>query len=170
MPAKNVISSRLKWTRLSARKKNGGSAAGIEVESLLLRYLCLPPVPADGFGRRLGGEPALRLTGPTDFVTVTRGRVSYLWPCRCPLPPSASCAGWWGFFLGLSQPALCTNRLLRPRIWPSFRASSGLPSAGSGQAHVATYRQVRLRSEPLWLPGGTTISTISRRRLVHNAG
>jgi hypothetical protein len=27
-----------------------------------------------------------------------------------------------------------------------------------------------LRSEPLWLPGGTTISTISRRRLVHNAG
>jgi hypothetical protein len=27
--------------------------------------------------------------------------------------------------------------------------------------------QVRLRSEPLWLPGGTTIS---RRRLVHNAG
>ena len=30
--------------------------------------------------------------------------------------------------------------------------------------------QVRLRSEPLWLPGGTTISTISRRRLVHNAG
>jgi hypothetical protein len=23
------------------------------------------------------------------------------------------------------QPALCTNHLLRPRIWPSFRASSG---------------------------------------------
>jgi len=30
--------------------------------------------------------------------------------------------------------------------------------------------QVRLRSEPLWLPGGTAISTISQRRLVHNAG
>jgi len=30
--------------------------------------------------------------------------------------------------------------------------------------------QVRLRSEPLWLPRGTTISTISRQRLVHNAG
>jgi len=30
--------------------------------------------------------------------------------------------------------------------------------------------QVRLRYEPLWLPGGTTISTISRRRLMHNAG
>ena len=29
--------------------------------------------------------------------------------------------------------------------------------------------QVRLRPEPLWLPGGTTIFTISRRRLVHNA-
>jgi hypothetical protein len=30
--------------------------------------------------------------------------------------------------------------------------------------------RVRLRSETLRLPGGTTISTISRRRLVHNAG
>jgi hypothetical protein len=30
--------------------------------------------------------------------------------------------------------------------------------------------KVRLRSEPLWLPGGTTISTLFRRRLVHNAG
>jgi len=30
--------------------------------------------------------------------------------------------------------------------------------------------QVRLSSEPLWLPGGTAISTASRRRLVHNAG
>ena len=28
----------------------------------------------------------------------------------------------------------------------------------------------RLRSEPLWLPGGTSISTTPRRRLVHNAG
>jgi len=28
----------------------------------------------------------------------------------------------------------------------------------------------RLRSEPLWLPGGTAISTISPRRLVHDAG
>jgi len=30
--------------------------------------------------------------------------------------------------------------------------------------------KVRLRSEPLWLPGCRTIATISRRRLVHNAG
>ena len=30
--------------------------------------------------------------------------------------------------------------------------------------------KVRLRFEPLRLPGGTTISTISQRRLVHNAG
>ena len=28
----------------------------------------------------------------------------------------------------------------------------------------------RLGSEPLWLPGGTTISKISLRRLVHDAG
>jgi hypothetical protein len=48
------------------------------------------------------------------------------------------------------------------RIWPSFRGSSGL--------EPCDVPKVRLRSEPLWLPGGTTISTISRRRLVHNAG
>jgi len=30
--------------------------------------------------------------------------------------------------------------------------------------------QVRLRSEPLWMPGGPAIFTISLRRLVHNAG
>jgi hypothetical protein len=32
------------------------------------------------------------------------------------------------------------NHLLRPRIWPSFQASSGVPSTGSGQAPPATYR------------------------------
>jgi len=31
------------------------------------------------------------------------------------------------------------NRLLRPWLWPSFRASSVVPSTGSGQAHPATY-------------------------------
>ena len=37
---------------------------------------------------------------------------------------------------------------LRPRIWPFFLASSGVPSATSGQAHPATYRsgKPRLRS------------------------
>jgi hypothetical protein len=30
------------------------------------------------------------------------------------------------------------NYLLRPRIWPFFLASSGVPSASSGQAHLAT--------------------------------
>ena len=29
-------------------------------------------------------------------------------------------------FGSFGEPALCTNHLLRPRIWPSFRASSGL--------------------------------------------
>jgi hypothetical protein len=37
-------------------------------------------------------------------------------------------------------------------------------------SHVATQRQVRPRSEPLQLPGGTTTYTISLRRLVHNCG
>ncbi|MEJ2233070.1 MAG: hypothetical protein P8X67_04020 [Syntrophobacterales bacterium] len=32
------------------------------------------------------------------------------------------------------------NQLLRPRIWPPFLASLGVPSTGSGQAHPATYR------------------------------
>ena len=32
------------------------------------------------------------------------------------------------------------NHLLRPRIWTSFPASSGVPSTGSGQAPPATYR------------------------------
>ena len=32
------------------------------------------------------------------------------------------------------------NDLLRPRILPSFLASSGVPSTGSGQAAPATYR------------------------------
>jgi len=39
-----------------------------------------------------------------------------------------------------------------------------------GSRTLRRTEQVRLRSEPLWLPGGTTISTISLRRLVHNAG
>ena len=41
-------------------------------------------------------------------------------------------------------------------------------------SNLATYRQVRLRSKSRgaagWLPGGTSISTISQRRLVHNGG
>jgi hypothetical protein len=39
-----------------------------------------------------------------------------------------------------------------------------------GSRTLRRTEQVRLRSEPLWLPGGTTISAISLRRLVHNAG
>ena len=39
-----------------------------------------------------------------------------------------------------------------------------------GSRALRRTEQVRLRSEPLRFPGGTAISTISRRRLVHNAG
>ena len=39
-----------------------------------------------------------------------------------------------------------------------------------GSRTLRRTEQVRLSSEPLWLPGGTTISTISLRRFVHNAG
>ena len=61
------------------------------------------------------------------------------------------------------------NYLLRPRIWLSFRASSGVPSAGSpglcpgqaGQAHPATYRsgmpRIQSRGTVGRLPGGTPI-------------
>ena len=51
------------------------------------------------------------------------------------------------------------NGLLRPRIWPPFRASSGVPSTGSGQAHPATYRsgtpRIQSRGTAGRLPGGT---------------
>jgi hypothetical protein len=46
----------------------------------------------------------------------------------------------------------------------------GCPSGRPRVSNLATYRQVRLRSESLRSPGGTTISTISQRRLVHNGG
>jgi len=39
------------------------------------------------------------------------------------------------------------NHLLRPRIWPSFLASSGVPSTGSGQAASATYRSGTPRNQ-----------------------
>jgi len=39
------------------------------------------------------------------------------------------------------------NNLLRPRIWPSFLASSGVPSTGSGQAPPATYRSGTPRNQ-----------------------
>jgi hypothetical protein len=39
-----------------------------------------------------------------------------------------------------------------------------------GTGTLRRTEQVRLRSESLRLPGGTAISTISLRRLVHNAG
>jgi hypothetical protein len=37
-------------------------------------------------------------------------------------------------------------------------------------SNLATYRKVDLRSETLRLPGGTAISVLSPRRLLHNAG
>jgi hypothetical protein len=40
------------------------------------------------------------------------------------------------------------NRLLRPPIWPSFLASSGVPSTSSGQAHPATYYSSTPRNQP----------------------
>jgi hypothetical protein len=53
------------------------------------------------------------------------------------------------------SPTLWTRHLLRPQICPSFRAAWSLEPS---------------ESDPLWLLVGTAISTISRRRLVHNAG
>jgi hypothetical protein len=41
---------------------------------------------------------------------------------------------------------------------------------GVGSRTLRRTEKVRLRPEPLWLPGGLTISTISLQRLVHNAG
>ena len=43
-----------------------------------------------------------------------------------------------------------------------------VPSLSRGTLRCT--EKVRLRSKSLWFPGGTAISTTSRRRLVHNAG
>ncbi|MDH3774161.1 MAG: hypothetical protein WBF55_21620 [Syntrophobacteria bacterium] len=64
------------------------------------------------------------------------------------------------------------NYLLRPRIWPPFLASSGVPSTGSGQAPPATYRsaEVRLGTNTLRLPGGTPIFVISLQQFMKYPG
>jgi len=71
-----------------------------------------------------------------------------------------------------------STRLGRPR-WPLARIMHEPPAATAdlavlpgvlGSRTLRRTDKVRLRSEPLWLPGGTTISTISPRRLLHNAG
>ncbi|MGB5920941.1 MAG: hypothetical protein WBH36_01860 [Syntrophobacteria bacterium] len=55
------------------------------------------------------------------------------------------------------------NYLLRPRIWPSFLASSGV-----GPCDVPL--QVRLETNPLRLPGGTPIFVISRQQFMKPLG
>ncbi|MGB7065802.1 MAG: hypothetical protein WBF55_11720 [Syntrophobacteria bacterium] len=55
------------------------------------------------------------------------------------------------------------NHLLRPRIWPSFLASSGSRS-------LRRTVQVRLRTNTLRLPGGTTIFTVSPQQFMKHSG
>ncbi|MGB6378804.1 MAG: hypothetical protein WBG24_19005, partial [Syntrophobacteria bacterium] len=66
------------------------------------------------------------------------------------------------------------NHLLRPRIWPSFLASSGVPSTGSGQAPPATYRSGTPRNQSRGtagrLPGGTPIFVVSRQQFIKYPG
>src|SRR5512139_937911 len=63
-----------------------------------------------------------------------------------------------------------------PQIIPASGASilHGRKPGALGSSTLRRTEKVRLRSDSRgaagWLPGGTTISTISRRRLVHNAG
>ena len=57
---------------------------------------------------------------------------------------------------------------------PATTADMAVLPGVLGSRTLRRTQQVRLRSESRgaagWLPGGTTISTISLRRLVHNAG
>ena len=66
------------------------------------------------------------------------------------------------------------NYLLRPRIWPSFLASSGVPSTGSGQAPLRRTVLVRLGTNPAVprdeLPGGTPIFAVSRQQFMKYPG
>ena len=53
---------------------------------------------------------------------------------------------------------------------PAATTNKAVLSGVLGSRTLRRIEKVCLRSEPLWLPGGATISTISLRRLVHNAG
>jgi len=53
---------------------------------------------------------------------------------------------------------------------PAATADMAVLPGVLGSRTLRRTEKVRLRSEPLWLPGGSTISTISLRRLVHKAG
>jgi len=55
------------------------------------------------------------------------------------------------------------NYLLRPQIWPSFLASSGV-----GPCDVPS--RVRLGTNTLRLPGGTPISVVSRQQFMKYPG
>jgi hypothetical protein len=55
------------------------------------------------------------------------------------------------------------NHLLRPRIWPSFLASSDVGSCD------VPFR-VRLGSNTLRLPGGTPIFTVSQQQFMKHPG
>jgi hypothetical protein len=72
-------------------------------------------------------------------------------------------------------PAATADLAVLPGVLGFF--STGSPRRGRDKQDKLTLRrteQVRLRSESRgtagWLPGGTTISTISLRRLAHNTG
>jgi len=53
---------------------------------------------------------------------------------------------------------------------PAATADMAVLPSVLGSRTLRRTEQVRLRSEPLRLPDGTAIFTISLRRLVHNAG
>jgi len=53
---------------------------------------------------------------------------------------------------------------------PATTADRAVLPGVLGSRTLRRTEKVRLRSEPLWLPGGMAISTISLRRLAHNAG
>ncbi|MEJ2234705.1 MAG: hypothetical protein P8X67_12335 [Syntrophobacterales bacterium] len=59
------------------------------------------------------------------------------------------------------------NYLLRPRIWPPFQASSGVPSAALRTSSPCDVRlSVRLGPNTLRLPGGTPIFAVSRQQFM----
>ena len=73
------------------------------------------------------------------------------------------------------------NDLLRPRIWPSFSPSCRLyePEAWRPRVFLRQAQdrlplrrtvQVRLEFEPLRVPGGTLIFTVSRHRIIEYPG
>jgi len=110
--------------------------------------------------RCLEGSPAAAGKRVVSLIMVERRR--FLAPCNM-LNEGEACSS-----RHYARATCCDRGYGRPSL-RAVGSASRRPGV-LGSRTLRRTEKVRLRSEPLRLPGGTTISSISRRRLVHNAG